>query len=81
MPANAVESSQCSLSVRYNNECLLSLLLLLLSLSLLSLLPLLLPLLLLLLLLQLLLLLLLCSGPLAQTRGPNLRPRSTWLDV
>ena len=28
-----------------------------------------------------LLLLLLCSGPLAQTRGPNLRPRSTWLDV
>ena len=37
--------------------------------------------LLLLLLLQLLLLLLLCSGPLAQTRGPNLRPRSTWLDV
>ena len=64
-----------------NDECLLSLLLLLLSLSLLSLLPLLLLFLLLLLLLQLLLLLLLCSGPLAQTRGPNLRPRSTWLDA
>ena len=75
---NDYEDRLCNTVVRHWR--LLSLLLLL-SLSLLSLLPLLLLFLLLLLLLQLLLLLLLCSGPLAQTRGPNLRPRSTWLDA